>query len=562
MAMLSEDLDRAQVLHLCQSLWQAQQDKDGLSETIDGLREQLGSLHQINEQRVDTLVKVVEVNESLSETVDALRAQLLAAQSTGIAQAESANLIVEEAKAAMMLELQIQNDQIRDLTADLIHGSESAANFVRWSALKLLTSRIHAVHTVMLARWFFTAKCRWGRCSGGDVSPLLSPVATPETSRPVHVVLFSELGIVTNNWDPERIIGRGGFGPVYSAEWRDTDVAIKVLEESSAQGDQEFMREMSILGTCQSDFIVPLLAIALDDTRRCLVYQLMPGGSLQDRLNDERNRWNGPILWQCRVKAVWAASCGLMVLHKNRQLHRDIKSANILLDADGNAALCDVGLARKQLGTSTWCHTMKVAGTPGYIDPEFASTMSYGEWSDIFGLGVVLLEIVTGQRAMLPGGKTLLTQCEDVCDDVDDKQRQGIGAETNPLLLSATLLADSRGHWPLPAAATALKLGLRCCYRRSKQRPSLLEITQVLYDLLRLDPVNSEETDQMRVHDKCVSCLQQPKAARLYPCMHAVTCATCAKKLCETELGCPVCGTIVSSYVEGEFMQTVSQHLL
>ena len=194
---------------------------------------------------------------------------------------------------------------------------------------------------------------------------------------------------------------------MYRGTWHGLTVAIKVLGSTSLQGLREFSREVDLLKKYRHQHLVPLLGFCLAEgeggqKQAFLVYPMMLGGALSDALSDAARRLLLPAAVRLRVAADVAA--GLQYLHAPgcglpSILHRDIKSSNVLLDEALRARISDVGFARPMTQEATM--TMGV-GTWGYIDPNYISTGEYGPESDIFSLGVILLELLTGAPASDP----------------------------------------------------------------------------------------------------------------------------------------------------------------
>ncbi|WRX27298.1 Serine-threonine/tyrosine-protein kinase [Theobroma cacao] len=197
---------------------------------------------------------------------------------------------------------------------------------------------------------------------------------------------YSEVVSITNNF--EKVIGKGGFGTVYYGCLNDdTEVAVKMLSESSNQGSEQFQAEAKLLMTVHHKNLTSLIGYCNDGTNMGLIYEYMTNGNLECHLKD-RNR--NSLGWEQRLKIAIDAAQGLEYLHEGIKppvIHRDVKSSNILLDRKFHAKLADFGLSKAfKFESSSGVTTDKVCGTPGYLDPDF---------------GVVLLEMITGQSAII-----------------------------------------------------------------------------------------------------------------------------------------------------------------
>lgn len=190
--------------------------------------------------------------------------------------------------------------------------------------------------------------------------------------RQLRKLTFTQLIEATNGFSAASLIGSGGFGEVFKATLKDGScVAIKKLIHLSYQGDREFMAEMETLGKIKHKNLVPLLGYCKIGEERLLVYEFMSHGSLEDTLHGEA----APALsWEQRKKVARGAARGLCFLHHNcipHIIHRDMKSSNVLLDGDMESRVADFGMARLINALDTHLSVSTLAGTPGYVPPEY-----------------------------------------------------------------------------------------------------------------------------------------------------------------------------------------------
>ncbi|XP_058114994.1 protein NSP-INTERACTING KINASE 1-like isoform X2 [Magnolia sinica] len=210
---------------------------------------------------------------------------------------------------------------------------------------------------------------------------------------------FKELQIATDNFSSKNMIGKGGFGNVYKGYLQDgTVVAVKRLKDGSAAGgDLQFQTEVEMISLAVHRNLLRLCGFCLTTTERLLVYPYMSNGSVASRLKGK------PALdWSTRKRIALGAARGLLYLHEQcdpKIIHRDVKAANILLDDYCEAVVGDFGLA-KLLDHRDSHVTTAVRGTVGHIAPEYLSTGQSSEKTDVFGFGILLLELITGQRAL------------------------------------------------------------------------------------------------------------------------------------------------------------------
>ncbi|XP_047341064.1 LRR receptor-like serine/threonine-protein kinase FEI 2 isoform X2 [Impatiens glandulifera] len=196
----------------------------------------------------------------------------------------------------------------------------------------------------------------------------------------------------------EHIIGSGGFGTVYRLAMEDGKVfALKRIVKMNEVFDRFFERELEILGSIKHRYLVNLRGYCNSSTSKLLIYDFLPGGSLDEALHGERLE---QLDWDTRLNIIMGAAKGLAYLHHDcspRIIHRDIKSSNILLDANMEARVSDFGLAKLLEDEETHITTI-VAGTFGYLAPEYMQSGRATEKSDVYSFGVLMLEIVSGKR--------------------------------------------------------------------------------------------------------------------------------------------------------------------
>ena len=209
---------------------------------------------------------------------------------------------------------------------------------------------------------------------------------------------YQELAEITQGFARHNVLGEGGFGCVYKGTLHDGKaVAVKQLKAGSGQGDREFTAEVEIISRVHHRHLVSLVGYCISDQHRLLIYEYVANQTLEHHLHG-----NGrPVLeWSKRVRIAIGSAKGLAYLHEDchpKIIHRDIKSANILLDDEYEAQVADFGLARLNDTTQTHVST-RVMGTFGYLAPEYASSGKLTDRSDVFSFGVVLLELVTGRK--------------------------------------------------------------------------------------------------------------------------------------------------------------------
>ncbi|XP_027923925.1 LRR receptor-like serine/threonine-protein kinase RPK2 [Vigna unguiculata] len=226
-----------------------------------------------------------------------------------------------------------------------------------------------------------------------------------------EVTVFTDIGVpltfesvvqATGNFNAGNCIGSGGFGATYKAEVAPgVLVAVKRLAVGRFQGVQQFHAETKTLGRLHHPNLVTLIGYHACETEMFLIYNYLPGGNLEKFIQERSTR---VVDWRILHKIALDIARALAYLHDQcvpRVLHRDVKPSNILLDDDFNAYLSDFGLARL-LGTSETHATTGVAGTFGYVAPEYAMTCRVSDKADVYSYGVVLLELLSDKKALDP----------------------------------------------------------------------------------------------------------------------------------------------------------------
>ncbi|XP_068498665.1 LRR receptor-like serine/threonine-protein kinase IOS1 [Phaseolus vulgaris] len=212
-----------------------------------------------------------------------------------------------------------------------------------------------------------------------------------------QIYSYSDIVKITNNFTT--IVGKGGFGTVYLGYIEDTPVAVKMLSPSSVHGYQQFQAEVKLLMRVHHKNLTSLVGYCDEGTNKGLVYEYMANGNLQEHLSGNRSKRNF-FSWEKRLRIAVDAASGLEYLQNGCKppiFHRDVKSTNILLNEHLHAKLSDFGLSKAVLTDGGTHVSTVIAGTPGYLDPEYYLTSRLTEKSDVYSFGVVLLEIITGQ---------------------------------------------------------------------------------------------------------------------------------------------------------------------
>lgn len=292
---------------------------------------------------------------------------------------------------------------------------------------------------------------------------------------------YDEMKLATNHFRPNQVLGEGGFGIVYKgliddtvrAGYKTTQVAVKELDRGGGQGDREWLAEVNYLGQLRHPNLVKLIGYCCEGDHRLLVYEYMASGSLEKHLFI---RVRASLSWHKRLTIALDAARGLAFLHAVEKpiIYRDFKTSNILLDVDFNAKLSDFGLARVgPTGDQTHVST-RVLGTYGYAAPEYVMTGHLTARSDVYGFGVVLLEMLIGRQAM---------------DKSRPSQEHNLVEWARPLLTHSKKLfriLDPRieGQYSSKILMSVANLAYQCLSQNPKGRPVMSQVIEILEPLV------------------------------------------------------------------------------
>lgn len=318
----------------------------------------------------------------------------------------------------------------------------------------------------------------WSGVSSDEVFPDGRILEVPN----LRIYTFAELKSATRNFKPETVLGEGGFGRVYKG-WVDEKslnpvksglgimVAVKKLNPESLQGLEEWQSEVNFLGRLSHPNLVRLLGYCWEDKELLLVYEFLARGSLENHLF-RRGAAFEPLSWALRLQIAIGAARGLAFLHaaEKQVIYRDFKASNILLDSNYNPKLSDFGLA-KNGPTGDISHiTTRVVGTYGYAAPEYVATGHLYVKSDVYGFGVVLLEMLSGRRALDENRPS------DEYNLIDWAKPYLADRRKLPRLMDPRL----EGQYPSKGALQAAQLTQKCLAGEPKNRPHMKEVVETL----------------------------------------------------------------------------------
>lgn len=290
-----------------------------------------------------------------------------------------------------------------------------------------------------------------------------------------QLIRFSwrDLQAATENFNNTNLLGQGGFGKVFKGVLGDgTQVAVKRLKDKQDPGGETaFLREVEMIGVAVHRNLLNLIGFCVTPSERLLVYPYMANRSVAYQL---RERKPGEIVldWRQRKEIALGAARGLAYLHHHcnpRIIHRDVKAANVLLDENMQAVVGDFGLAKLVDDQNTHVTTL-VRGTMGHIAPEYLSTGKSSEKTDVFGYGITLLELVTGQRAI---DFTRLHEEDDVL--LLDHVKKLLHEKRLGLIVDSSLQ-----QYMAQEVEELIQVALLCTQQTPEDRPTMLEVVRML----------------------------------------------------------------------------------
>ncbi|KAL3574597.1 hypothetical protein D5086_025210 [Populus alba] len=320
---------------------------------------------------------------------------------------------------------------------------------------------------------------------------------------------YAEMALATNNFNSSSQIGQGGYGKVYKGFLADgRAVAIKRAEETSFQGEREFLTEIELLSRVHHRNLVSLIGFCDEGGEQMLVYEFMSNGTLRDHLSAKAKE---PLSFATRLGIALASAKGILYLHTEADppiFHRDVKASNILLDSRYNAKVADFGLSKLAPvpdieGDVPGHISTVVKGTPGYLDPEYFLTHKLTDKSDVYSLGVVFLELLTGMQPISHG--------KNIVREVNIAYQTG-------MIFS---IVDGRmGSYPSDCVDKFLTLAMKCCNDDTDERPSMIDVVRELESMWHMMPESDTKTTDAMSTDTGME-MTSPSACSLLknPCV-------------------------------------------
>uniref|UniRef100_A0A0D9WZY0 Uncharacterized protein n=1 Tax=Leersia perrieri TaxID=77586 RepID=A0A0D9WZY0_9ORYZ len=404
-----------------------------------------------------------------------------------------------------------------DLVPATTGGSNNSATKILVIVLPIVAVAI--VAAISLCLWNMRKNIRSTKAehfSGLDSSEDLESVKST-------LLTLASLQVATDNFDESKKLGEGGFGAVYKGLLYGQEVAVKRMSKGSNQGLEELKNELVLVAKLHHKNLVRLVGFCLEDGERLLVYEYMPNKKQVRQLD-----------WATRFRIIEGVARGLQYLHQDSQkkiVHRDMKASNVLLDVDMNPKIGDFGLARLFGQDQTRDVTNRIVGTFGYMAPEYVIRGQYSTKSDVFSFGILVLEIVTGQRN---SGPCFSEQNEDL---VWRHWTEGNIVE----MIDYSL----RRNYPEAEVLKCVNIGLLCVQQNPVERPTMADVVVLLNTDATCSlpaPAAHRPTfflDGSSGYSQTITQLSpRPKQAELAP------------------LPWPVCGSSANSYTVGSTYET------
>lgn len=292
----------------------------------------------------------------------------------------------------------------------------------------------------------------------------------------IRLFSYAQLKSATDNFNRNNKVGRGGFGTVYKGTIQNKqDVAVKVLSAESRQGIREFLTEIDVISNVKHPNLVELIGCCVEEDNRILVYEYLENSSL-DRALLGSNSDPANFTWSVRSSICLGVARGLAYLHEEIPspiVHRDIKASNILIDKNYVPKIGDFGLAKLFPDNITHIST-RVAGTTGYLAPEYAWHGQLTKKADIYSFGVLVIEIISGKsgsRSLLADDKFLLEKTWELYEAGNLKE----------------LVDPGLGDYPDEEAIRYIKVALFCTQAAAARRPSMLQVVKMLSKPIRIN---------------------------------------------------------------------------
>ncbi|XP_021771623.1 wall-associated receptor kinase-like 1 [Chenopodium quinoa] len=290
-----------------------------------------------------------------------------------------------------------------------------------------------------------------------------------EEAEKTRLFTKNELKKATDNFNKDRVIGKGGQGTVYKGML--SDGKLIAVKRSSSLGEshwKEFINEVIILSHINHRNVVKLLGCCLETKILHLVYEFIPNGTLSELIHSTNEEFRAT--WECRLRIASEVAGAIAYLHSSSSApiyHRDIKSCNILLDHKYIAKVCDFGISRSLSVDQTHLSTV-VKGTFGYLDPQYFRSEQFTEKSDVYSFGVVLFEILTGRKPVCQ----ISGYAENLAIQFAATEESGLYEMMDPIILESSNMAED--------IMVVASLAKRCLHPEGPLRPTMMQVAMEL----------------------------------------------------------------------------------
>ncbi|KAG6541120.1 hypothetical protein Mapa_017491 [Marchantia paleacea] len=322
---------------------------------------------------------------------------------------------------------------------------------------------------------------------------------------------FEEMRTATKHFSNK--IGEGRFGPVYHGQLLAHEVAIKVISVNSGQGASEFVKEVDLVANLHDENLVSLVGHCQESPHQMLIYKYIPNGTLRDHLQNQSSQPFRPALtWPQRLHIALDTAEALKYLHNVHKtgrpitIHGDLKPGNILLDDKLNGKLSDFGISKFASVDNSGVPT-QVIGTPGYLDPEYSSTKQLTAKSDIYSLGVVLLELISGRPPIQCGPQGKPDRKWDLVDWARNLIKEG----------KLSMLVDPAlaGRFEKHSMAKVAELAMFSVEPQGVNRPKACKIVVGLLEAIAME--------QAECHPRSQSTEEGPSPSGISKCSNQTT---------------------------------------
>ncbi|CAI6000162.1 unnamed protein product [Closterium sp. NIES-65] len=356
--------------------------------------------------------------------------------------------------------------------------TESKSTFPVWAIVVTAVGLLCFAASLLLLLWLRHQRRRQ------MLRPSKSKLTMRLQEQFVRPIALAEIEAATDGFSEARLLGVGGYGSVYRGDGLNGEQwAVKRATVTTVQSMGVFQNEVDVISAMSHRNLIALLGYCEDKGEQILVYEFAANGTLSAHLRPPADKPTAPLTLQQRVEVALGAAQGLFYLHSFARppvIHRDVKSGNILLDQDMQAKVADFGLLKASKGEGV-AHSTQVAGTPGYLDPEYYSAFKVTAKSDVYSFGVVLLEILTG----LPP----IFESLDANESTDgERQMTSLARWCAPYVQTGNVakIVDPRlgADCPVDTVKAMAEVAMACVQRHSKNRPDTGEVVRRLGDIL------------------------------------------------------------------------------